>query len=221
MTQVYSRLLYILFLLLPFSLVTGPFLPDLSISIMGIIIIYYLVKNEFDRSYFLNNVTLFFFIFYLIIFISSLLSERIEFSLGSSLFYFRFYFFSLAILFILHKKRKSYYLFFISLLICLATLSFDGILEFFLGKNTIGSSASGGRISGLFRDEWVIGSYLVRILPLFVFTFFIINVKNIYLKNLFYFTSLICVITITISGERAALINLFIYCFLMFFCIFI
>ena len=221
MISIHNRLLYFLFLLLPFSLVTGPFIPDLSISIMGMIIIYNLIKNEFDRIYFLNYITLIFFLFYLVIFISSLLSDSIKFSLESSLFYFRFYFFSLAIVFILHKIRKSYFLFFISLLICLSIISIDGIFEFINGESIIGSSASEGRVSGLFRDEWVIGSYLVRLLPLLVFTFFMIDVKNIYLKCVFYFILFICVITITISGERAALINICIYSFLMFCCIFI
>ena len=63
MISIHNRLLYFLFLLLPFSLVTGPFIPDLSISLMGMIIIYNLIKNEFERIYFLNYISsIFFFI---------------------------------------------------------------------------------------------------------------------------------------------------------------
>ena len=50
-----NKLIYFLFLLLPFSLVSGPFLPDLSISIMGIIVIYNFAKNDFNKNYFINS----------------------------------------------------------------------------------------------------------------------------------------------------------------------
>ena len=82
----------IILLLLPFSIISGPFLSDLSISIMGLIFIYLSISRK-EFFYYKNY---FFFILFIIwciyLIIRSLLSENIYLSLQSSLFHFRFAF---------------------------------------------------------------------------------------------------------------------------------
>ena len=74
-----------------------------------------------------------------------------------------------------------------------------------------------GRISGLFGDRWVIGSYLVRSLPILV-GIFLINYYDFdnKIKNLIYLTLFISLIVIVFSGERKALLLLLLYLFLIF-----
>ena len=89
----------VLVLLLPVSLVTGPFFSDLFIILLGIIFIYnfFLKKIEF-KNY---NYLFFFLLFYLIIVFISIISEFKYNSLSSSLFYFRFILFAYAFAFFL------------------------------------------------------------------------------------------------------------------------
>ncbi len=209
--------------IIPIALITGPFLPDLIISLSGIITIYYLTKKKFQFNIFKNYIINFLIIFYLYILILSLFSSNIILSLESSLFYFRFIFFSLTIYFLLiHFENFKKYFFYI-LLFTIFLVSVDGIIEFFLNINLLSlfnygiyieSASTQARISGLFRDEWVIGSYLIRLMPILIYLYLNINIDNIF-KKIFFLTILTSSLTIILSGERAALIYLFFLFFIL------
>ncbi len=73
----YSELtIYLLIVILPFTLVSGPFLSDLSISLITIIFIYITLKKKtifllFQQVYKNFCIILFIFTFYLIVFFGS------------------------------------------------------------------------------------------------------------------------------------------------------
>ena len=210
--------------LIPIALITGPFLPDLFISILGLSTIYFLFSRDYDIKYLKNRIITFLFIFYFYLIIISLFSENIMLSFESSLFYFRFIFFALCIFFILFYFPKIKYYFFIFLLLSTLVVSTDGIIEFFSGLNLISiiglnhhaeAANFQGRISGLFRDEWVIGSYLVRLIPLLIYLFYDLNLNN-KLKILFYITICCSSLSIILSGERSALLYLLFLIFIIF-----
>jgi len=95
----------ILLILLPGFLITGPFLPDLSISIIALFfLIHCILKKNF--KYFNNFLFRILFIFYLWIIICSIFSENVVFSLSKSVFYIRFLIFSVAIYFFLEKDTE-------------------------------------------------------------------------------------------------------------------
>ncbi|MDB4234578.1 O-antigen ligase family protein [Alphaproteobacteria bacterium] len=136
---------------------------------------------------------------------SSLLSSDILHSLESSLFYFRFGIFALAIPLIIQTNSKILNYLFIFSLLTFFIVSFDGIYEYINGSNIFHNKAFPGRIAGLFGDEWVIGSFLSRILPVVFFLYFI-NLKNLnnFYNFFFVITIIISFVTIILSGERAA-----------------
>ena len=80
-------------------------------------------------------------------------------------------------------------------------LVIDGYLQFFSGSNILGFPFKGGRISSLFGDELIMGSYLSRLFPL-LFALFLIKEKSkyeiYYIGILFIFVDIL----IYISGER-------------------
>ncbi len=118
------------------------------------------------------------------------------------------------ILFLDNLKLRSL-LFFSGMLTCLI-LSIDGFYEFFNGSNILGFSAIDGRIAGLFGDRWLLGRYLIYILPILIGIFFLeINHLKKY-KFIFYTTLFLASLTIVFSGERAAFLMTFIYLFLIF-----
>ena len=92
-----------LIILLPLALVTGPFLPDLIISLCGVlIIICILIEKNF---FFIKRKILISFIIYCLylISLSILRADNISLSLESSLFYFRFGLFALSVFYLLSK----------------------------------------------------------------------------------------------------------------------
>jgi hypothetical protein len=103
----------LLLILLPGFLITGPFLSDLSISIIALFfLIYCILKKNFE--YFNNFLFRILFIFYLWILICSLFSENVAFSLSTSVFYIRFLIFSVAVYFFLEKDTELPRKFFLS-----------------------------------------------------------------------------------------------------------
>ena len=95
---------YLLFCLIPIGLVTGPFLPDLFLSVISLIYILFFYKIDQINKY-IKIFIYFIFSFYFIIVLSALFSDIILISLKSSIFYFRFIFLFLRFyLFIKIKK---------------------------------------------------------------------------------------------------------------------
>jgi len=89
-----NKFFLFLFLPLPFLIISGPFLPDLAISLMGIFCLFnFKTYFNLDALKNIKKFIIFLFIFYFFILLSSLLSEDILFSFESSFFYFRFIFF--------------------------------------------------------------------------------------------------------------------------------
>ena len=97
---------YLLFCLIPIGLVTGPFLPDLFLSVISLIYILFFYKIDQINKY-IKIFIYFNFLFYFIIVLSALFSDIILISLKSSIFYFRFILFCLFLRFYLFIKIKK------------------------------------------------------------------------------------------------------------------
>ena len=103
-TALYLSSLLLIFL--PVFLITGPFLPDLSLVIIILIFLFNIIKEKNIKL--LNNVYFkFFLIFYLLIFLSSILSEYFFYSIKPSLTYLRFGLFAIATSVIFSKKTEN------------------------------------------------------------------------------------------------------------------
>ena len=130
-------LILILFSFLPFTLLTGPFLSDLSVSICGMLILIYFLINK-NYEYFKSLPVKIFFIWCLYLIVNSIFSENIILSFESSLFYFRFGFFSLALFYLLSINSKNIiYFYYISFFI-LFIVSIDSIFQITTGSNLLG-----------------------------------------------------------------------------------
>ena len=149
-------------------MVSGPFLPDLCLFL---IIIFFSISIIVRREvHIINNLFLkIFFIFYLYLFLNSIIISGELLSIKSSGFYFRFGFFIIACAYLISKnKDKINYLFFI-LLITLFFLILDSIFQKILGYNLVGLKMSHPiRVSSFFGDKLVLGSFVVKILPIII-----------------------------------------------------
>ena len=192
----------ILFSLIPFFLITGPFLSDLSVSLISLLFLIYCFKKK-NFSFFKNIYFCIFLIYCIYLIINSLI---INFNLDSfkiSFFYFRYGVFIIAITAFLNTDYKFIKYFFYCIFICFLALIIDGYYQYFFGKNIFGLQGS-DRISSFFGDEYILGSYLSRLWPLFFgLSLLIFKKKN----KFFFFLILIFILTealVFLSGERAA-----------------
>ena len=186
---------------IPF-LISGPFIPDLIVSFSALFFLYHVLQN--NNFYYLNNTP--FIIFLLFCICSTLISlesEDISFSIKSSLFYFRIGIFSCLIWFLIDKDKSILTYFYYALILCFSVLVIDGYFQYFTGINLLGLEIIGNRISSLFGDELIMGSYLSRLFPL-LFALFVIKPKQ---KFEIYFIGILFILVdvlIFMSGERTA-----------------
>lgn len=206
----------IIFIILFFpSFVTGIFLPNLICGlfiVINCIFNFEKIKNLFLEYY---KLSFLFSSFCVLIILSSIFSKNINHSLETSLLYFLFSIYTLSILLLFIENIKFRKIFFLCGITTCIILSIDAFYELYSGTNILGYSSIEGRIAGLFGERWLIGRYLVYILPVIVGLYFL-DIE--YLKNyrlIFYFTIILVSIIIIFSGERAAFLMLVIYSFML------
>ena len=200
-----KKIISFLVILMPFSLITGPFLPDLSVVII-LLAFSYLIINEKLYYFFQSKYSKIFFIFFFILLISSFFSTNILVSLKKTFFYLRFFILSLAIIYILNTDKKILIKIFYVLFACFAILILDGYYQFFYEENILKWKIVGTRVSSFFKDELILGSYLARMFPIFlsIFIFFNKNFK-IYFKIFVFIIFILSEVLVFLSGERVAL----------------
>ena len=221
------KLIETMVLLLPFLLVTGPFLSDLSLVLCCILIVF-IKGNNLVSIISKNRIYKFIFIFYIyLVFCSLIIPLNEDYFLESfipSFSYLRFLIFAIVFhyIFNFYYKFSKKLLFF--LIIILAILFVDINLEYFLKTNLLGYKFNGVRIQSLFGDEWVVGSYLSKIVPIIVTLFLINKKKSKYIifkiKYDDYFIFAILLIAnflVLLSGERSAFFSIAIYSILILF----
>jgi O-antigen ligase len=209
----------ILYCLLPVLIITGPFLPDLSLSIISIFFLILTFKNKNFKIY--NNLYFKIFIaFYLYIVSVSIFSDNLKLSLETSIFYIRFGIFAMATCFVLEKNNSiitSIKIIFISIYF---VLFFDTIYQLIVGKNIIGLTYinhDNFRLTSFFGKNEVLGSYVARFYPFVLSIIFLHAYKNKRQANKFliFFITITSICTVIMSGERTALFLIAISCLLL------
>jgi len=196
------NLSFLISLIVPI-LITGPFLPDLIVSLSSLFFLIYVFKNKV--FFYLNQKPLILFFIFCVycILLSIFVAEDSFLSLESSLFFFRIGIFACVVWYLIETNKKTFNFFYYSLIISFSILVIDGYIQYLFGYNIVGLPIMGVRISSFFGDELILGSYLSRLFPL-LFALFILRKKCkaeiFYIFSLFILTDII----IFISGERVA-----------------
>lgn len=208
-----------LIILFPWALITGPFLPDLIVCLSGFLLIFHVFLNR-QFVLFKSKFLYFFLIFYLYFLIRSFYSQDLFLSLNSSLFHFRYVFFVFAIKYCFENEKNFILKFTYSGLLAILIVSLDGYLQYFTGTNTFNlEKFHNYRVSGFFGDELIMGSYLSRLLPIFIGLYFYIN-NNLNFKKLvpIFFLIIIVDVLIFIAAERTSIFYLFLFSLIIIFC---
>ncbi len=197
---------FIILAFLPAAFVIGPLIVELIVNIIILFFIFNIVKNK--NFYFLKDkIFVFLSIFYLILLYSHFNSLYFEETKLNVFFYFRFILFPFAVYEILKTNKKYLKYLFIVLLTTIFIVCFDGYVQFFFGKNLIGyEKYLEYRISGFFKNDLILGSYLSRLFPLLIgILIYFKDEKKLNIIGVL--VASLCLILIFLSGERAALIK--------------
>ena len=207
----FDKIPFYLTFLLPVFIVSGPFLSDLAISICAIIFLINSYKNKLTFYY--KNIFFYIFIsFYIYLNLSALLSSNIIFSLKTSLPYIRFGIFALSTWYLLNTNNKLLKYIFYCFLFVFLFLEIDGIYQFINKHNLFNYPLLQNRVSSLFGNELILGSFLSRNYPLFFGLFLLLIEKNKLSKKI---TLISCIaiiflpVLVFMSGERSSVFYFF------------
>ncbi len=194
--------------LIPFALLTGPFVPDLLLSLTVILTLFDIISKK-KYSYFKNNYFYIFVLFYFYILLRSIFSEYSFFSTKGIFFYFRFVLFSIAVWYLLDENKRLLKNFTIFFLITFIVALFDGYFQFFNNSNLFGIVSPSERMNLLLNDKLILGGYLSRLFP-FLIGLILLNLNNNFGNILLFSLLLISTdILVYVTGERTALGLLF------------
>ena len=216
-----NKTIEILVLLIPFLLITGPFLSDLSLVLSCLIIFLIKGKNLVDIIV-KNKIFKLIFAFYIyLVFCSFIIPLNENYFIQSfipSFLYLRFLIFLIVFSYIFHLNKNFSKKLFFCLFSILVILFIDINLEYFSKKNLLGYDFNGVRIQSLFGDEWIVGSYLSKMVPIIITLFFVNKNKYKYIffriKYNDYYIFIILLISnflVLLSGERSAFFSLVLY----------
>ncbi len=200
--------LFVLFSILPISILIGNLFINLTILIISLVFLYKLLKKEFNILHYVESSNFFrlLLFFFLSLCINLIFSNDIYLSYPRVFKIFFIIFFVLAFKFLiinyfeaLEKIYKFWSILFLIVII-------DLIFEFFVGNNVFGqSSIMQGRLGSFTGEESVIGNYF--------FGFCLITLSFIYNKshNIFLnlFLAIFLIIISFLIGERANFIRTF------------
>ena len=209
-----DNLLKLLFLLMPLSFIIGPAAINFNIFLLFInyLLIIFLKKNIEYSDIYKDKLFLFFWLFFFYLILLSLISSDILFSLKSSLSFIKFLFIYLAFKYLLSNNILSFKLTIIVFVLVIIFVVIDSSFQIISGSNLFFIERKYGQYSGVFGEEHILGSYLSRTLFLFSIFLTIYKSKNKIIYSIFLLLLLGIFMGILFSGERTAVLNLFLFC---------
>ncbi len=213
------KIVCLFLILIPFTLITGPFLPDLFLTIIAT---YFLVISIMYKliGYYKNKLVIFFLIFYLCILLRGIFSEHLYESLidfNGPIFYFRYLFFVLGIQYLISTHPNLIKIFTLNLSFLLLFTILDGYLQWITGFNIFGFQSPSTRVTGIFNNEEILGHFLSHIVPLAMgLLVYIYGSKK---KIIFLYMTFLVIseILIFITNDRSGFLKIFQFTLLLIF----
>ena len=196
--QFFSFLIY----LLPAAIISGPLFPELIVLSCNIFFFIKIIQER-NLTFFNNFFFKFFLVFWIILNISALFSENILYSLKYSFSYIRYGIFILSVNYLINKNKNFINIFYKYLFFTFLILLIDSYFQFFFTFNLLGFEKPNNYIvSGLFQDEWILGTYLMRLSPLLIALYLYLNKDSQTKINSYLFYLALIFPMIFLSGQR-------------------
>ena len=205
-----------LIIFIPISYIAGNLILNINILILTIVVLFNYSKEI--SKFKIEFVDKFLIIIFLYIIINGIYNNFFNYDftneeqqnkiLIKSLLYFRFLIFYYALRLIIYLKLINYKLLFLVFGSVSLFVSADLVIQYFLGYNLFGFEGSGRRLPGIFKNEYIAGSFIQRFS---FFAIFYILLFSIF-KNKVKFTlvlllmMILILVSLVFAGNRIPLI---------------
>ena len=204
----YKNLILSISFFLPFTYIIGIAVTEFFVLLM---ILLFLIINRNIQVY-KNSIFIFFLLISFYFGINSIFQIYDNDLRISSIFHFRFALFSLSIFFLLEyssSETSKFKKILMGIFMILILVILDSFLQFLSGKNIIGFEIKDNRVSGIFDDELILGSFLLKVFPFTIWLIYFSNFEISKYKNLLIIFFSMYIITVYLSGERTSLFLIF------------
>ena len=197
-----DKILKYLILFIPISLIAGSLILNLNLVIISLFFLIGTLLSTYYRNYLKIDWFIIGLVFLLLQIISSLINFSGIDSVIRSLGFLKFLLLALSIKLVFENDHKNFFLFLKILSAVIIFIIIDSLIQYFFGQNIFGVKYDHPRLSSVFVDTFVVGSFLSKtgflVTPLVYFYFDKLRNKNIYVFLWF----LLLFITILLSGDR-------------------
>jgi O-antigen ligase len=226
-TILLDKILLLIVFLFPLIIALRNTIMNIFTIAVSIVMLFYIFKKK-QTNFFQNKLVTYIVIFFLYIFINSIIHFTSFDLLLKSLGNFRYLLLSAAVFLVFEKisdRNKIFFIYFNIVIISL--ISLDILYQFYFYKDIFGFVPGMCtnilpikclRFSGIFGNWLVAGSYLSQIGFLILILFLNLDLKKNYLNSLIkYFFCLFLLTIVLLTGERNALLIIIISLFFIFF----
>ena len=202
-----------LLLILPITLITGPAIPDITITLSGIFFLFYIYKKRIYSTLLKDRFFIISFFFWIYLLFVSILAENYYLSFRDSFIFIRLLLIPIFIIYWASTENKFTERILVVIFISIIFVVFDTLFQFInydsefgFGKDLFGFTSNWyGRLTGPFGNELIPGAYIARFSFLGLIYLFL-KFKNHKLHNLYAILYLSFLgLTIFATGERMAL----------------
>ena len=209
---------FVLFSIIPISIVIGSTVSLVNILLIDLsFTIFLLYTKEF---YFLKNKTIkIILLLYLYLIFNSLISQNFSIGAVRNFGFIRFFILFGAFNYFFYKN-KYFNKILIIWTLSLFVICLDTYIESYFGKNILGYGGAGyaNRIVSFFKDEPIVGGYINAFYLIIIgYLYFVFKDYSKKYKILFLIISILLLISILLTGERANAIKAFIGFFIFYF----
>lgn len=202
-----KKLFHIILIFFPLSYIIGIALTE---TILFLYLLFFFLNYENKKIFFdIKIILLFLFSLYIGLNANFQITDDLKYS---SIFHFRYPMFALAVCFFfeqyLKDKSNSNFIILVFLMLIIILL-FDSFLQFFVGENILGQKLTNYRVSSFFGDELILGSFLIRLLPIVIWYIFYFKINLEKNRQFFIVFFAIYFSSVFLSGERTSLALLF------------
>ena len=200
-----EKIPFFLIILFPISLITGPLIPEILLFITCLIFLFELFKKQ-NLNFLKKFFFIIFFIFFTYLIFISFLSDYKNDILIKNFFNYRYLIFVFASYYFIKKNDRILKYFFYILTLIFIFLIIDGFYQYYFERNIFGfPQIRSDRVSSIFNDKLVLGSFLSKFIFLYVALYLFLKDKKILMNNsIFILIILLLLILIFISGDRSA-----------------